>query len=144
MIRCVSVVIATHNRSALLARTLDALAGQRWPCDRLEIVVADNRSTDDTREVVESAALRDRASRVRYLYVADPGKSFAVNAALQIATGDLLLFTDDDVLPEPLWIDRMTAALVETGADFAAGRIVPRWETRHERCSVHRSRSLSR
>src|SRR5438093_1104332 len=49
MTRCVSVVIATHNRSALLARTLDALAGQRWPSDRLEIIVADNRSTDDTR-----------------------------------------------------------------------------------------------
>jgi len=127
--RCVSVVIATHNRSALLARTLDALAGQRWPNDRLEIVVADNGSTDDTRAVVDAAAVRDRAVRIHYLYVAEPGKSFAVNAALQVATGDLLLFTDDDVVPEPQWIERMTAALVETGADFAAGRILPRWET---------------
>ena len=129
MIRCVSVVIATHNRSALLARTLDALAGQRWPADRLEIVVADNRSTDDTRAVVEAAAVRDRARRIHYLYIAEPGKSFAVNAALRIATGDLLLFTDDDVVPDPRWIDRMTAALAETGADFVAGRILPRWET---------------
>jgi glucosyl-dolichyl phosphate glucuronosyltransferase len=128
MMRCVSVVIATHNRSALLARTLDALAGQRWPSDRLEIVVADNGSTDDTRAVVDAAAARDRAVRVHYLHVAQPGKSFAVNAALQVTTGDLLLFTDDDVVPEPQWIERMTAALVETGADFAAGRILPRWE----------------
>ena len=129
MMRCVSVVIATHNRSALLARTMDALAGQRWPSDRLEIVVADNRSTDDTRAVVEAAAVSDHACRVHYLYVPEPGKSFAVNAALRIATGDLLLFIDDDVVPEPLWIDRMTAAIVETGADFAAGRILPLWET---------------
>jgi glucosyl-dolichyl phosphate glucuronosyltransferase len=128
MTRCVSVVIATHNRSALLAQTLDALAGQRWPADRLEIVVADNRSTDGTRAVVEAAAARG-ASRVRYVYVAEPGKSYAVNAALRIATGDLLLFTDDDVVPEPRWIDRLTATIVETGADFAAGRILPRWET---------------
>ena len=52
----VSIVIATRNRSVLLARTLDALARQRWPADRLEIIVADNGSTDDTRAVVEDAA----------------------------------------------------------------------------------------
>src|SRR5260370_449353 len=51
----VSVVIATRNRSALLGQTLDAVARQRWPHDRLEIVVADNGSTDDTRLVVEQA-----------------------------------------------------------------------------------------
>ena len=54
----VSVVIATRNRSALLGQTLDAVARQQWPHDRLEIVVADNGSTDDTRLVVERAAAR--------------------------------------------------------------------------------------
>ena len=36
----VSIIIATRNRSALLSQTLDALAEQRWPVDRLEIIVA--------------------------------------------------------------------------------------------------------
>jgi glycosyltransferase involved in cell wall biosynthesis len=45
----VSVVIATRNRSVLLGRTLDALARQRWPRDRMDVIVADNGSTDDTR-----------------------------------------------------------------------------------------------
>jgi glycosyltransferase involved in cell wall biosynthesis len=65
---------------------------------------------------------------VRYLYVAEPGKSHAVNAALRIARGDLLAFTDDDVTPEPAWIERMSIAFNETDADFVAGRILPRWE----------------
>jgi glucosyl-dolichyl phosphate glucuronosyltransferase len=124
----VSIVVATRNRSALLAQTLDALAGQRWPRDRFEIVVADNRSADDTRQVVESAAARANAPSIRYVYVPEPGKSHAVNAALALAAGEVVLLTDDDVLPEPQWIDRMVHALDATGADFAAGRIVPRWE----------------
>jgi glycosyltransferase involved in cell wall biosynthesis len=127
--RRVSIVIATHNRSTLLAGTLAALAGQHWPRDRFEIVVADNRSSDDTRHTVESAAARAAAPSIRYLFVREAGKSYAVNAALAVATGEILLFTDDDVVPDPLWIDRMVRALDATGADFAAGRIVPRWET---------------
>jgi glycosyltransferase involved in cell wall biosynthesis len=126
--KSVSIAIATHNRAALLSQTLDALARQRWPREGFEIVVADNRSTDGTRQVVETAAAASGAPPIRYLYVADPGKSYAVNAALRIAAGDLLLFTDDDVVPEPQWIERMVGALEETGADFAAGRILPRWE----------------
>lgn len=125
----VSVVIATRNRRALLAQTLDALARQTWPSDRFEIVIADNGSTDDTRAVIERAAATPGATSIRYLLVATPGKSHAINAALREARGDLLALTDDDVLPEPNWIERLAAALTETNADFAAGRILPRWES---------------
>jgi glycosyltransferase involved in cell wall biosynthesis len=124
----VSVIIATRNRAVLLTQTLDALARQTWPHDRLEIIVADNGSTDGTRAAVEAAAARPDAPAVRYLSVANPGKSFAVNAAFDRARGDILAFTDDDVLPEPDWIARLSAAFAETGADFVAGRILPRWE----------------
>src|SRR3982074_2135137 len=78
----VSIIVATHNRAARLAETLHTLAGQQWPRDRFEIIVADNRSSDETRQVVESAAARPDAPQLRYLYVAEPGKSYAVNAAL--------------------------------------------------------------
>jgi glycosyltransferase involved in cell wall biosynthesis len=123
----VSIVIATHNRSALLGQTLDALAGQTWPADQLEIIVADNGSTDGTRAVVQRAASRGGAP-MRYLFVPQPGKSHAVNAALEIARGDVLAFTDDDVLPEPGWIPALVRAVRETPADFVAGRIQPIWE----------------
>jgi glycosyltransferase involved in cell wall biosynthesis len=123
----VSIVIATHNRSALLGQTLAALAEQRWPVDQVEIIVSDNGSTDGTRAVVQGAASRDGAP-VRHLFVPEPGKSYAVNAALEIARGDLLAFTDDDVLPEPGWIEALVRAIDETQADFVAGRIRPMWE----------------
>ena len=66
-----SVVIATRNRGALLARTLDALAQQVWPVDQTEIVIVDNGSTDNTRAVVVQAA--GRSPSIRYRFVARPG-----------------------------------------------------------------------
>lgn len=125
----ISVVIATRNRSVLLARTLESLCGQTWPRDRYEIIVADNGSTDDTAAVVAAASsAAGGAPRVRYLLVPEPGKSHAVNAALAVAEADLVALTDDDVLPDPAWLERLAAAVIETGADFVAGRIQPLWE----------------
>jgi glycosyltransferase involved in cell wall biosynthesis len=122
-----SVVIATRNRQALLAATLDALADQDWPSGHAEIIVADNGSTDDTPRVVSDAARRRGAPLARYLFVAEPGKSAAVNQALAAATGDLIAFTDDDVRPERQWLSSLAAAF-DTGVDFVAGRVRPMWE----------------
>jgi glycosyltransferase involved in cell wall biosynthesis len=123
----ISVIVATRNREALLAQTLGALAGQRWPAARFEVIVADNASTDGTRAVVESAAAR-AAATMTYLFVPEPGKSFAVNAALQRARGDLLALTDDDVLPAEDWLEHIAGAFADPAVDFVAGRILPRWE----------------
>jgi glycosyltransferase involved in cell wall biosynthesis len=125
----VSVIIATRNRSALLAKTLEALLRQRWPADRFEIVVADNGSTDVTRTIVERAAGRPHAPAIRYMFVSRPGKSYAVNAALDLAGGDILAFTDDDVRPDPTWLEAIVEALDREGPAFVAGRVLPEWET---------------
>jgi glycosyltransferase involved in cell wall biosynthesis len=123
-----SVVIATRNRQALLAETLQALSAQDWPADAFEIIVADNGSTDDTPQVVADAARRCSAPLVRYLLVPEPGKSTAVNQALPLANGDFIAFTDDDVRPEHDWLTQLAAAFDETRADFIAGRVRPAWE----------------
>jgi glucosyl-dolichyl phosphate glucuronosyltransferase len=125
----ISVLIATKNREQLLRDTLAALSAQRWPRDRYEVLIADNGSTDGTREVVESAARRRGAPRIAYRYVATPGKSHAVNALFEDVTADFIALIDDDVCPEPTWLRALVTAFEETGADFIAGRILPRWET---------------
>jgi GT2 family glycosyltransferase len=51
-----------------------------------------------------------------------------LNTAVAHAQGDLLVFTDDDVLPCPNWLAAFTRAFNETGADYVAGRILPLWE----------------
>ena len=124
----VSVVIATRNRAALLGQTLDALAAQRFPKDAFEILIADNLSTDDTPATVRAFAARADAPTTTYLFVATPGKSYAVNAAVTRARGELLALTDDDVLPSADWLTALASAFVDGSIDFAAGRIAPRWE----------------
>jgi glycosyltransferase involved in cell wall biosynthesis len=124
----ISVVIATRNRSALLARTLDALAIQTWRADRFEVIVADNGSTDGTRAIVEAIAARSTLPRVKYLFVPEPGKSHAVNRALDVGAGEIFAFTDDDVLPERDWLTQASAALSRQGVSFMAGRVLPIWE----------------
>ena len=123
-----SVIIATRNREALLGRTLDALAAQDWPSDRVEVIVADNGSTDRTREVVERAARRPGVGAIRYLHVAEPGKSHAVNAAFAHARGDLFALTDDDVRPRREWLTQLLRPFDAEEIDFVAGRIEPDWE----------------
>jgi glycosyltransferase involved in cell wall biosynthesis len=132
----VSIVIATRNRERLLAETLRSLVRQDWARDRFEILVADNGSTDGTAGVVLAFASAADAPTVYYLSVPQPGKSFAVNAALNSALGmhhadasdHVIAFTDDDVRPEPQWLGRLCAALRDTDADFVAGRVFPLWE----------------
>lgn len=123
----VSILIATRNRRRLLARTLAALRAQQWPSDRFEIVVADNGSTDGTADLVAAAAAAGGPA-IRTVRVSTPGKSHAVNAALALARGEIVALTDDDVQPEPGWLDRLCAAFAEAGVDFVAGRILPQWE----------------
>ena len=123
----ISVVIATRDRAALLERTLDALCGQLSPGCPFEILVVDNGSVDATSAVVAAAAHRSHVPVV-YLREEKPGKSHALNTAVAHARGDLLAFTDDDVLPSPGWLAAYAEAFAQTGVDYAAGRILPLWE----------------
>jgi glycosyltransferase involved in cell wall biosynthesis len=124
----ISVIIATHSRRDLLARTLDALVSQDWAAGEFELIVVDNASTDGTADYVRDLARRLERPAVVLVQEVRSGKTHAVNAGLAAARGDLLVFTDDDVVPEPQWLRALDRALRETGADFAVGRITPLWE----------------
>ena len=123
----ISVIIATRDRAALLNETLEAVARQDPPGAPFEVVVVDNGSVDNTRQSVEEAARR-LPIRINYIYEPRPGKSHALNTAVAAAQGDLLVFTDDDVLPAQGWLAAFVRAMDGTDVDFATGRILPRWE----------------
>jgi glucosyl-dolichyl phosphate glucuronosyltransferase len=123
----ISVILVTRDRRELLARTLDALAAQDWPAASREVVLVDNGSTDGTPAFVRDRLAEGGWPGVRLFEERRSGKSFAVNQAVSVALGDLLVFTDDDVIPVQGWLTAFHRAMDETRADFAVGRILPIW-----------------
>ncbi|MGW0789096.1 glycosyltransferase family 2 protein [Streptomyces sp. NPDC002911] len=104
-----TVVVATRERPAPLARALDSLLAQDHP--DFEIVVVDNApSTGATRELVTSAY----AGRgVRYVLEPVPGLAAAHNRGIAVAGAGVLAFTDDDVIADPHWLTALTRPFCE-------------------------------
>ncbi len=101
-----TVVVATRDRPASLAVTLDSLLAQDR-CD-FNIVVVDNapRSTE-TADLI--ARRYSSSGRVVYLREDRPGLARAHNAGLSKVTGDVVAFTDDDVIVDPKWLSSIMA-----------------------------------
>lgn len=123
-----SIIICTYNRAESLRDTLDALRALDVPPSRQwEVIVVDNNSKDHTRQVVEKA--QHNWPQLRYAFEAKQGLSHARNHGIGCAQGEVILFTDDDVLPEPGWLETTLSGLEKYGADASGGYIAPIWET---------------
>jgi len=122
-----SIIVCTYNRADSLSETLAALRAQRVSSDlQWEVIVVDNNSKDDTLGSVNS--IQRDWSRLRYEFEPAQGLSHARNHGIACAKGDVILFTDDDVLPEPDWLEQTLAGLEKYGADACGGYIAPIWE----------------
>jgi glycosyltransferase involved in cell wall biosynthesis len=128
MIR-LSIVIATYNRSASLALTLDSLRGQTLNPALWEIVVVDNNCSDDTALRVETFARENPQLNVRRVVERRQGLSHARNCGMEAAAGDLFVVVDDDELIDPalarVYLDFFDA---NPQAAAAGGVVVPRYE----------------
>ncbi|MCU1385817.1 MAG: hypothetical protein JWL71_4514 [Acidobacteria bacterium] len=123
-----TVLICTYNRAALLAETLDSLAGCSSSPVRWNVIVVDNNSDDGTRDVVTSR-IGGYPVALEYLFEAQQGKSHALNAGLNATTAAIVLFTDDDVRVPEGWIDASCAAMLEEPSiDYTGGPVYPIWE----------------
>ncbi len=94
----VSVVLPTRDRADVLPRTLGTLATQRLDRVRAELVVVDNGSTPATLDVLEKLVAA-HPWPARLVHEGRPGVAAARNAGLEAAQADLILFTNDDVIP---------------------------------------------
>jgi glycosyltransferase involved in cell wall biosynthesis len=113
-----SVVVPAYNAADALPVLLAALDRQTLRPEAFEVVVADDASTDGT------AAVLDAHPRVRSVRLAENRGSYAArNAALAVARGAVIAFTDGDCEPAPDWLEAGLAALAATGADLVGGRI---------------------
>ena len=120
-----SVVIATYKRAADLRATLASLASLE-PDGPWEVIVVDNNSPDDTRQVVETAAATFPVE-LRYLFEREQGRSPALNAGIRASRGTILVTTDDDVRVPVDWLNRAGEGLERMQCDYVGGRVLPIW-----------------
>ena len=103
----ITVIIATYNRAAVLSETLEHMTKLDRRGIDAEIVVVDNNSTDNTKQVVEGFYAR---LPIRYLFEKKPGQNCARNRALkEAALGKIVVFTDDDIVPQRNWLQAIVS-----------------------------------
>jgi|GEM_PF-2385043 len=101
-----SVIIPTYNRRDALEQTIRCVLLQSYPSHRYELIVVDDGSTDSTGKYLQQLAF---AGSLRFISQRNAGPAAARNAGAQIAHGEVLVFTDDDCLPEPGWLAALDA-----------------------------------
>ena len=131
----INIVICTHNRASLLMRTLESLNSASRPseCD-IELLVIANACTDRTVEELDD--YRQRMNReqllpMRWAEETTTGKSYALNHAIGLLTGELVAFVDDDHRVDSNYL----ASICRTANQYPdmtlfCGRIFPDWDGR--------------
>lgn len=123
----ISVVICTYNRAHSLGKTLESVVVQSVPADiEWEIIVVDNNSTDQTREIVEGFQSR-YPGRMRYAFEARQGVSNARNTGVREARGEIVAFIDDDETADSNWLQSLTANLFSGEWAGVGGKVQPQW-----------------
>jgi glycosyltransferase involved in cell wall biosynthesis len=117
-----SIIICTKNRDDSLGRTLSALESIDMPeGGPVELLIVDNGSTDGTAEVVRSH--RSEQFELRYILEPIGGQAHARNRGMAESKGEIIVFTDDDVLPTGGWLKRHLSAYADAGTSALLGRI---------------------
>jgi len=121
-----TVLFATHNGAPTLPRMLDALECLEVPLGGFKIVAVDNASTDATAALIKA---REARLPITLIHELRPGKNAALNKGLGSIEGDLVVLTDDDVIPRPDWLVSIRNLADELPHyDIFGGAIHPVWD----------------
>lgn len=123
----ISIIICTYNRSEMLRETLQSLLIQDGVAGiDYEVIIVDNNSNDNTKELV-SVFMPEFKSRLRYIFEPRQGKSYALNTAIENAKGEILAFTDDDIILDKNWLMAGYEAFKKYDCRCFGGRVLPLW-----------------
>ncbi len=119
-----TVVIPAYNEGPMVGRSIDSVAAADYPADRLEIIVVDDGSTDDTWDHIRAAACRhpDLVTPVRF--EKNSGKRAALETGFRRARGEVVVTIDSDSMIEPQTLLAMTGPFRNPAIGAVAGKVV--------------------
>lgn len=126
----VSVIVPVRNGVGVIEACLLAMTEQTYPSDRLEVVVVDDESTDNTRDYVEEVAQNWLADGNRPALKLVPqkwaGAGAARNRGVQESSGSVVVFTDADCEPLEYWVESIIVPFEDPGVGAVAGGYLTR------------------
>jgi glucosyl-dolichyl phosphate glucuronosyltransferase len=124
-----SIVICTFNRIKSLQKALNSLlnsnVGEHFV---YEILIVDNNSNDNTREIIKEEEKRN--SSIHYLFVKTQGLSYARNFGFTKAKGEYIAYIDDDCIVPTDWIREVQNIICENNPDIFGGPYIPYYITK--------------
>jgi glycosyltransferase involved in cell wall biosynthesis len=125
----ISVILSTYNRADLLPGAIGAFLQQNTQGVTFEVILVDNNSTDNTKEVAGNYAT-SHPGLIKYVFEPKQGLSHGRNAGIANAQGKFLAFTDDDVRVHNDWINALYRAFnTHPDAVYIGGKVLPLWQT---------------
>jgi glycosyltransferase involved in cell wall biosynthesis len=115
----VTLIVAAHDEEAVIERRLENLLALDYPCEKLELVVVSDGSTDRTDGLVESVAAQE--PRVRLIRMPRSGKVAAQNHAVSATEGEILAFTDANAYWRPDALRKLVRNLADPAVGYVCG-----------------------
>lgn len=117
----VSIILAVRNEARILPLKLENLLTLDYPPDRLEVIVVSDGSTDSTNEILQHMA----SERVRPVILPEhEGKALALNRAVEVARGEILVLTDARQLIDPSAVKNLTANFADPQVGCVSGELM--------------------
>ena len=127
----VSVIIPSFNRKKYLGYVLPSYLAQEYVC---EVIIVDDGSTEDYSKLIEHATLEAKKRGVEIIYLRHEqrrGAPAGRNSGIEASKGNLLLFSDDDVVLSDNFVSKAVTKMLASGADIVGSRIIPVADYRH-------------
>lgn len=118
-----SIVICTYNRADILKYCLDSLIKQNVSNDIFEIIIVDNNSNDNTKEI--SLFFHDKFIHFQYIIEKQVGLSYARNTGYKNAKADWVAYIDDDAIAHTNYIEKVISACENYDFDVFGGGYNP-------------------
>jgi glycosyltransferase involved in cell wall biosynthesis len=125
----ISVIVPTYNRAHIITMCLDSLVVQNYPKENYEIIVVNNNSSDNTKEIVRKYINNYPSVSIRNILEKRPGLVYARHTGAKHAKYDTLSFTDDDGILCKNWLKEVSNVF-QANPEVAAvaGKIVIKWD----------------
>lgn len=129
----VSVVICTYNRDKFIGEALNCLALQTLPAEQFEVIVVDNKSTDNTAAIAKKFIAAHPELNARYILEPNKGLSFARNRGIEEAKAPIITYIDDDAEVTPRFLEHIVSFMqADKTVAGIGGKVIPKYSESEE------------